>query len=92
MNLHRSSGSSGLNDSALGHSSPFIIPISRSERWQLHHRLTELGIESCCLEDGCLAVDLANPLVILQLRSLLLQLTAPRHQLLNWLEHCWVAS
>jgi hypothetical protein len=66
-----------------------LITISRSDRWQVHQRLKELEISSTCLRDGSLQVEIHSPLTVLQLRSVLLQLTAPRSQLVDWLEHCW---
>ncbi|MFM7424770.1 MAG: Asr1405/Asl0597 family protein [Elainella sp.] len=86
------SSPSGLDSAALSFADPFMLPISRSERWQVHQRLIELDIRSCCLQGGGLAVEVANPVALIQLRSLLLQLTAPRQQLLGWLEHCWQLS
>jgi hypothetical protein len=66
-----------------------LITISRSDRWQVHQRLRELEISSTCLRDGGLEVEIYSPLTVFQLRSVLLQFTAPRQQLADWLEQCW---
>lgn len=69
-----------------------LIKISRSERWSVHHRLTELEIPSVCLSDGSLSVEISHPLSLIQLRSVLQQVSASRHTLLKWLEQCWQQS
>ncbi len=70
-------------------SSSQLVSITRSDRWQVHQRLTELGIPSSCLSDGSFQVDLHSPLALIQLRSVLFQLTGARQQLVDWLEQCW---
>jgi hypothetical protein len=70
-------------------SSTQLISVNRSDRWQVHQRLAELEIASSCLKDGSFAVELHSPLALIQLRSVLLQFTAPRQQLVDWLERCW---
>lgn len=69
-----------------------VIKISRSERWSVHRRLTELDISSVCLPDGSLSVEINHPLSLIQLRSVLQQISASRHSLLLWLEQCWQQS
>ena len=68
------------------------IEISRSDRWQIHQRLGELGISSACLQDGSFKVEIHSPLALVQLRSVLWQCNAPRQQLLDWLDQCWQKS
>lgn len=65
------------------------LRISRSDRWQVSQRLSELGISSTCLQDGTLEVEVDSPVTVIQVRSVLTQFTAPRAQLLDWLERCW---
>lgn len=64
------------------------IEISRSDRWQVYQRLRELNIASTCLQDGSFQVEVYSPITVVQLHSVLSQFTAPRPQLLNWLERC----
>lgn len=69
-----------------------IVSIARSDRWQAHHRLQELGIACTCLADGRLQVEVNSPLSVVQVRSVLQQFTCSRQQLSNWLDHCWHLS
>jgi hypothetical protein len=78
-----------LNSSSSSHQ---VIRISRSERWSVHQRLTELEISSTCLPDGSLSVEINHPLSLIQLRSVLQQSSASRYMLLRWLEQCWQQS
>ncbi|MBE9181832.1 hypothetical protein IQ268_25010 [Oculatella sp. LEGE 06141] len=66
-----------------------LISISRSDRWQICYRLQELGIACTCLDDGSFHAEVDSPVAMMQLRSVLLQLTASRQQLVEWLERCW---
>ncbi|MBD2021310.1 hypothetical protein H6F43_14105 [Leptolyngbya sp. FACHB-36] len=66
-----------------------VTSISRADRWQAHSRLTSLCIPCQCLADGYLQVSIDSPIAILQLKSVVRQLTAPRTELLQWLERCW---
>jgi hypothetical protein len=80
-------------DYARSHSSSGqLISVPRSDRWLAHQRLQELGISCACLRDGSFQVEIHNPVEAVQLRSVVLQLTAPRHQLLSWLNQCWQLS
>lgn len=94
MEPNRLSGNSS-SDSFGAHSrlsvQPTSLPImvSRSERWHIHARLSELGIASGCRQDGGLDVEIHSPLALIQLRSLLQRLVAPRQQLIDQLERCW---
>lgn len=69
-----------------------LIKIARCDRWQAHQRLEELGIFSSCLADGSFQVEVYSPLTVVQLQSVLCQLTAPRQQLIDRLEQCWQHS
>lgn len=66
-----------------------VPTISRSDRWQANQRLQELSISCCCSPDGYLQVEITLPVHILQLRSVVQQLTATRADLLDGLERCW---
>jgi hypothetical protein len=65
------------------------LAIARHDRWQVHQRLTDLNIASTCLLDGRLNVEICSPLALIQLHSVLFQLTASRQSLVDWLEQCW---
>lgn len=68
-----------------------VVQVSRSDRWQAYQRLQELSI--CCnhTQEGFLLVDVSNLVEILQVRSVIQQLTVPRPVLAEWLEQCWSA-
>lgn len=68
-----------------------VLTISRGDRWQVYQRLQELHIPCTCSRDGGLSVEIAHPIDILQLRSVIQQLTASRANLVGWLEQCWQA-
>ncbi|MDX2096679.1 MAG: hypothetical protein SFW36_02800 [Leptolyngbyaceae cyanobacterium bins.59] len=65
------------------------ILISRCDRWQFQQRLQDLEIPVDCQEDGSVWVDVSHPVTILQIRSVLQQLTASRQELVDWLNQCW---
>lgn len=65
------------------------LSIARSDRWQVCHRLTELDIVATCSKNGSLAVEIHHPIDLLQVRSVLQQLSASRQQLVDLLERCW---
>jgi hypothetical protein len=66
-----------------------VLTIARCDRWLAYHRLQELSIPCHCNPTGHLEVEVNSPLALLQLRSVLQQLTAPRKYLVDWLESCW---
>lgn len=66
-----------------------IIQIARCDRWQLHQRLQELGIQCGHTETGQLWVEVNDPIAMLQIRSVVRQLTSSRQELAYWLESCW---
>jgi hypothetical protein len=66
-----------------------LIQISMGDRWQVYHRLQELGVSSSCLDDGGLTAEINTPLAALQLWSVTYPLKASRSQLIQWLHRCW---
>jgi hypothetical protein len=66
-----------------------VVHIPLAERWRIHHRLQELMIPCWCPPDGSLRVQVNNCLTAIQLRSIVLQFTATRQELIYWLERCW---
>jgi hypothetical protein len=68
------------------------VTIARCDRWQLHQRLSELDISCTCTSEGGLQVDINYPIELVQLQSVIQQLTASRINLIVWLERCWAAD
>ena len=66
-----------------------LLQVPLSDRWQIYHRLQELKIKSWCLANGTLRVRVNNCLTAILVRSTMLQFTASRHELVDWLERCW---
>ncbi|MBE9211751.1 hypothetical protein IQ247_03300 [Plectonema cf. radiosum LEGE 06105] len=66
-----------------------IVQIPHSQRWQIYHRLQELNIPCSCLSDGSLQVQINNTMAAILLRSTVIQFTASRLSLIDWLERCW---
>ena len=70
---------------------PIIHPvgIKNTERWIIYRRLQELEIPCQCSTNQPLQVELSNPNAIAQLCHVVKQLTAPRSELVKWLDRCW---
>jgi hypothetical protein len=78
-----------MNHSQLESLTVQVQTVSRCDRWQAQQRLQDLSIPCHCSADGHLIVEVNNPLAIVQLKSVVQQLTDSRAQLINWLERCW---
>lgn len=65
------------------------ITLPLGDRWQVYHRLQELGITCICPDDGSCQVNIESPTTLLQVWWVIRQVTAPRQELITWLEHCW---
>lgn len=74
-----------LPGSLVGH----ILAIPRGDRWRVYHRLQELLIPCWCSLDGYVWVEVNDPVVAAQVRSVVQQFFAPRQELVDWLEQCW---
>ncbi|MDF5720058.1 MAG: hypothetical protein PUP91_06130 [Rhizonema sp. PD37] len=70
--------------------SDHLLEVPLSDRWRIYHRLQELMIPCWCLADGSLRVRVNNCLTAILVRSTLLQFMANRHELVDWLERCWL--
>lgn len=79
-----------MNDPSLGFVHP-VANLSRVDRWSVYYRLQELEINCYCAGDGSLQVEIANSLHAILLRSVIYQWTAPKPDLLDWLDRCWNA-
>ncbi len=66
-----------------------IVQIPRELRWQIYYRLQELNIPCSCLEDGSLEVQINSCITAFLLHSTVVQCTASRLSLIDWLERCW---
>ncbi|WP_421654855.1 Asr1405/Asl0597 family protein [Leptothermofonsia sp. ETS-13] len=78
-----------MNHSQLESLTVQVFSVSRCDRWQARERLQALSIPCHCTADGCLVVEINSPLAVIQLKSVVQQLTASRAELVNWLENCW---
>jgi hypothetical protein len=65
------------------------LALQGAERWEVYRRLETLEISCQCLIHQPLQVHLESPLAIAQLWSVVKQVTAPRTELVQWLERCW---
>ncbi len=69
-----------------------VVEVSWSDRWQVYRRLRELDVPCWCAIDEPLRVAIDTAITAVQLQSVLKQLTAPRRDLVQWLERCWLAN
>lgn len=65
----------------------FRVPLG--DCWQIYSRLQELRIDCTCLSDGYLLVKVHNFSEALLFHSTIMQILAPRCELVEWLEFCW---
>jgi hypothetical protein len=73
-------------------SAAHIVSVPLIDRWRIYHRLQELMIPCCCVEDGSLRVEVQSSTTALLLRSVVQQFVASRSEIVNWLERCWDAD
>lgn len=66
-----------------------VVEVNRADRWQVHRRLQELSLRSHCGTNQPLIVEIDDVIEGIQLWSVVRQLTAPRRDLVSWLERCW---
>ncbi len=66
-----------------------IEHIDWAQRWQAYRRLQELSIPCWCASYRPLRVRLSSFHAMIQLDSVLRQLTHNRWELASWLERCW---
>lgn len=67
----------------------YTIGIKNTGRWSIYHRLQELEIPCRCATNRPMEVELNCPYAIAQLCFVVKQLTAPRSELIDWLDRCW---
>ena len=68
-----------------------VPELKNMERWSIYHRLQELEIPCRCSTNRPLQVELDHPGAIVQLCYVVKQFTAPRSELINWLNNCWMS-
>ncbi|MBD1814611.1 Asr1405/Asl0597 family protein [Microcoleus vaginatus] len=66
-----------------------IVQVSWLDRWQVYKRLQELEIPCWCAVDQPLRAKVNTAKQAAQLMSVLRQVSAPRDELVEWLECCW---
>ena len=65
------------------------VEVDWADRWQVYKRLQELDIPCSCETNQPLRVETNTPLAMVQLWSVIQQLTASRQDLIWSLECCW---
>jgi hypothetical protein len=68
------------------------INVARQDRWQVYQRLQELDIACSCTLEQPLQTHIHTPADVLQVWSVIQQITAPRQELVFWLKRCWKVS
>ena len=66
-----------------------IVDVRWSDRWQIYLRLRELGIPCWCAMDQPLRVQIDTAAALIQIWSVIRQVSTPRQVLVNWFEECW---
>lgn len=67
-----------------------VIQVQGTDRWEVYHRLQELDIPCECTLNQPLQIELNTQIQAIQLWSVVKRITAPRQELISWLERCWV--
>ncbi|MEM1367328.1 MAG: Asr1405/Asl0597 family protein [Cyanobacteria bacterium P01_H01_bin.15] len=68
------------------------INIDRINAWTVFFRLQQLGIDCHYGQNKPLVVEIISPSEVLQVWSVIQQITASRHDNLSRLERCWKAE
>lgn len=71
-------------------SSDAILAVNSADKWSIYHRLQELGISCHCGMNQPLRVQITHPLAAIQVWTVVKSITAPRTQLVQQLDHCWL--
>ena len=66
-----------------------IVNINAGLRWQVYYRLQELDIPCQCLPYQPMQVQLNHVPAAIQLWSVVRNFNLSRHELVDWLNHCW---
>lgn len=65
------------------------IDVKWAYRWEVFRRLQALEIDCQCSTNEPLLVNLDSPQTLIQIWSVMRQLTGKRDQLVDWLNECW---
>jgi hypothetical protein len=68
------------------------IAINGSERWDIYHRLQELGIPCKCTTCQLLSVEVSNPNELIQVWTVVKRMSSSRKNLIQLLNSCWEKS
>jgi hypothetical protein len=68
------------------------IAINGTERWDIYHRLRELDIPCQCSTHKLLSVEVSSPNDLIQVWSVVKQITSSRENLVQLLRNCWERS
>lgn len=66
-----------------------VIDVKWAYRWEVFRRLKELEIDCQCSTNEPLLVNLDSPITLVQIWSVMRQLSAKQPQLVDWLNECW---
>ena len=66
-----------------------IISVKLTHKWDVYHRLKALEIDCQCKTNQPLLIELNTPQTAIQVWSVVKHLTAPRQELIDWLNRCW---
>lgn len=69
--------------------SPEVLEVNAALRWQIFSRLQELNIACECAGYKPLKVDYSNVLDVIQIWSVVKQFSAPKNELVSFLNKCW---
>ena len=59
------------------------------DRWQVYHRLKDLDIPCRCRSHQPLRVEVNSAQSAILVWSVVMQISRPRQDLVQWLNHCW---
>ena len=66
-----------------------VMETESLDRWQIHHRLQELEIESVCRSFEPLKIRVDGAIAAIQVWSVARHVSMPRQELAEWLDLVW---
>ncbi len=66
-----------------------IVSIQWKHKWDIYHRLKALEIDCQCQTNQPLLIQLNTTQSAIQVWSVVKHLSAPRQELVSWLNRCW---
>jgi hypothetical protein len=73
----------------LEQSATILIQIDRVDRWDVYYRLQQLSIPCWCQQGQPLEVQAYSAIAVIQIWSVIKQITASRQERLAWIKRCW---